>query len=279
MMAFVAYLAGASGALHAQATKIFVASFGSDANDGSRGSPKRNFQAAHDAVAASGQIVVLDTAGYGALSINKSVSVTVPPGVNGFVSITGDNNAITVNAATTDRVVLRGLVIEGNTQSGGVGIRGNSVGTLIVEDCTVRNLEAGVFFVVANNARLILHNCVVRDCLGALFANTTAAVTLNGSLTGCRIEQNTTGVAAGGVASSVIRVALEDCIISGHQGNGIPYGIVAGAQATVIVSRCTITGNANGVRTSDNGVILSRGNNTLEKNAAGNFFQFSFNAK
>ena len=51
--------------LHAQtATKIFVASFGNDANDGSRGSPKRNFQSAHDAVAAGGQIVVLDTVGY-----------------------------------------------------------------------------------------------------------------------------------------------------------------------------------------------------------------------
>ena len=48
------------GALHAQAlSKIFVASYGNDANDGSRGNPKRDFQAAHDAVAAGGQIVVL----------------------------------------------------------------------------------------------------------------------------------------------------------------------------------------------------------------------------
>ncbi|MBV9126632.1 MAG: hypothetical protein JO117_00960, partial [Verrucomicrobia bacterium] len=70
-------------AAHAQSTKIFVASYGNDASDGSRGSPKRNFQAAHDAVAAGGEIVVLDTAGYGALSITKSVAVTVPPGVNG----------------------------------------------------------------------------------------------------------------------------------------------------------------------------------------------------
>jgi hypothetical protein len=53
------------GSAHAQATRIFVASYGNDANDGSRGAPKRNFQPAHDAVAAGGQIVVLDTAGYG----------------------------------------------------------------------------------------------------------------------------------------------------------------------------------------------------------------------
>lgn len=75
----------------AQLTKIFVASFGNDANDGSRGAPKRNFQAAHDAVAAKGQIVVLDTAGYGALNITKSIEVTVPPGINGFATTVIDH--------------------------------------------------------------------------------------------------------------------------------------------------------------------------------------------
>jgi hypothetical protein len=56
-------LATGYGTLHAQATKIFVASYGNDASDGSRASPKRNFQPAHDAVAAGGEIVALDTAG------------------------------------------------------------------------------------------------------------------------------------------------------------------------------------------------------------------------
>src|SRR4051794_5450669 len=65
-----------AASVHAQPIKIFVASYGSDTNDGSRGSPKRSFQAAHDAAAAGGQIVALDTAGYGALSISKSISVT-----------------------------------------------------------------------------------------------------------------------------------------------------------------------------------------------------------
>ncbi len=100
---------------HAQAqlTKIFVSATGNDANDGSRGSPKRNFQAAHDAVATGGSIVVLDTAGYGALNITKSVSVTVPPGVNGFITVSGSSNGVTINAPV---VVLRGLIVEGPLQ-------------------------------------------------------------------------------------------------------------------------------------------------------------------
>src|SRR3954469_4172564 len=75
-------------AAHAAPAKIFVASYGNDANSGSPTSPMRSFQAAHDAVAAGGQIVVLDTAGYGALNINKSVSVFAPPGINGFITVT-----------------------------------------------------------------------------------------------------------------------------------------------------------------------------------------------
>ncbi len=72
-------LAAAPDLLHAQLPKIFVASYGNDVNDGSRGNPKRNFQAAHNAVAAGSEIVPLDTAGYGQLNITKSVAITAPP--------------------------------------------------------------------------------------------------------------------------------------------------------------------------------------------------------
>src|SRR3954469_4575241 len=101
---------GGAAVAQAAPAKIFVASYGNDANSGSPASPKRAFQAAHNAVAPGGEIVALDTAGYGALTINKSVSVIVPPGVTGFVTISGPGIGITINAATTDVVSLRGLV-------------------------------------------------------------------------------------------------------------------------------------------------------------------------
>src|SRR3954453_17605338 len=102
-LAIALLILAAPAAIDAATPKIFVASFGNDANSGSPASPKRRFQAAHDAVAAGGQIVALDTAGYGALSITKSISVTVPPGINGFVSVNGSANGISINtAASTD---------------------------------------------------------------------------------------------------------------------------------------------------------------------------------
>src|SRR3954463_16798450 len=71
-------------ATYAQSFRTFVASYGNDANDGSRAAPKHTFQSAHDAVSAGGQIVVLDSAGYGPFTITKSLTIVVPPGVNGF---------------------------------------------------------------------------------------------------------------------------------------------------------------------------------------------------
>src|SRR4051812_9317890 len=151
--------------------KIFVASYGNDANSGSPTSPKRSFQAAHSAVANPGQIVVLDTAGYGALNITKSVAVTAPPGVNGFVSVTGTSNAIQILAAADAVVSLRGLIIEGggSRQSAGngpgYGIYVLAVGRLTVEDCTISNFLDALPFLPSNTgATLTVQNTRVRNC-------------------------------------------------------------------------------------------------------------------
>ncbi|MBV9658301.1 MAG: right-handed parallel beta-helix repeat-containing protein [Verrucomicrobia bacterium] len=263
--------------LHAQATKIFVASYGDDANDGSRGSPMRNFQAAHNAVGAGGQIVVLDTAGYGQLNIGKSVSITVPPGVNGFVTATGNSNGLAIAAASAS-VALRGLIIEGgsngNPGSGGTGISVTTVGNLTVEDCTVRNFNAGILVSTTQPAKCYLHDCTVRGCFNGLSvvsnAGGVAAVA-----TGCRVEQNlNVGASAQGLASADL--TLVDCVISGN-ATGIASQFAA---ALVRVDNCCITSNnTNGVTSSSGGQIVSRGNNTLESNGGNNAFPGTYSAK
>lgn len=142
----------------AQSAKIFVASIGNDANDGGRATPKRSFQAAHDAVAAGGEIVALDTAGYGAVSITKSVGIVVPPGVSGFITVAGTfASGVTVNAGTTDTVTLRGLIVEGpGSDKGGSGIKVTKVGALVVEDTTIQDFQEGVYFTGSVNSRLVV---------------------------------------------------------------------------------------------------------------------------
>jgi hypothetical protein len=282
LITFVACLAGAPGALHAQATKIFVASYGNDANDGSRGSPKRTFQLAHDAVASAGQIVVLDTAGYGPLTITKSLAITVPPGVSGFVTVLGSGNGIVLNAGSTGVVALRGLIIEGGGSSAnGNGIYVINVGHLSIEDCTVRNFEEGIFFIPSTNAKLYVYNTTVRSCGFGIDVETAGAATTLATVSGCRMEQNSTAglEAYTPQGSGTVDVSLADSIISGG-GTGINADGAGTVPALVRVSTSSITGNTIGVKATGNGQVISRVNNTLEKNGSGNVFIGSaYNAK
>ncbi len=266
------------GALHAQLPKIFVASFGNDANDGSRNSPKRNFQAAHDAVAVGGQIVVLDTAGYGKLSITKSLSVTVPPGVNGFVTTSGPTIGIAIAVGGNDVVTLRGLIVEGNS-NGAAGIYATSVGTLTIEDCTVRGCGEGIFVKTTTNAQVSLYNTTVRDCTyGMDIENGANNITVVASASGCRLEANTVAVLAltpSDFSGGVVDFTAEGCTVRGN-GQGL-RGQNPGA--VLRASNCTITGNDNGALPTNGGSVISRGNNTLEKNANGNTFAATYGAK
>ena len=79
--------------------------------------PCRTFNAAIGNVIGGGEIVILDTAGYGPFTINKSVKVIGPSGVYGGISVqgagTGLTTGIVINAGDTDVVTLRGLDIAG----------------------------------------------------------------------------------------------------------------------------------------------------------------------
>jgi len=275
---------GPVAALRAQAAKIFVASYGNDANDGSRGTPERNFQAAHDAVAAGGQIVVLDTAGYGALSINKSISVTVPPGVNGFISVSGNSaSGIVINAAGTDSVTLRGLIIEGGGNGigdTGSGILANSIGNLAIEDCTVRNFSEGIYLLSTASAKIYVRHSTLRGCGYGLDVEngSGSAASATAIASECVIDQCTIdGVVALPSSAGSVDLTLADCIISGNK-NGLRTAGSLSTASVIRVDNCRITGNASGV-VVQGGQILSRGNNKLEKNANNNAFPATYSAK
>src|SRR5512132_2933185 len=58
--------------------RTFVASNGADTHPCSLVSPCRSFGTAIAAVAAGGEVIVLDSAGYGAVTITQSVSLIAP---------------------------------------------------------------------------------------------------------------------------------------------------------------------------------------------------------
>src|SRR5262245_34837012 len=68
------------------AQRTFVASTGSDANPCTLTAPCRSFATAIANTSPNGEVIVKDTAGYGPVTITKSVSIVSPPGVYGGIA-------------------------------------------------------------------------------------------------------------------------------------------------------------------------------------------------
>lgn len=67
-------------------SRTFVATTGSDANPCTRVAPCRMFSAALLQTASRGEIVALDSGGYGAVVINEAVTIAAAPGVHASIS-------------------------------------------------------------------------------------------------------------------------------------------------------------------------------------------------
>ncbi len=109
-------LALAPAAFAAQRT--FVSTSGSDSNACSLAAPCRSFATALVQTDVNGEIIVLDSGGYGTVTVNKAVKIQSPAGVYAGLSV-ASGTGITVNAPGAT-VVLRGLTVNG--QGGTTGI-------------------------------------------------------------------------------------------------------------------------------------------------------------
>src|SRR5215471_10444859 len=84
----------ASTGAYALSNRTFVSGTGSDANPCSLAAPCRSFAGALLQTAAGGEIAVLDTAGYGAVSIAQAVSIVNEEGVEAGITVTAGNAII-----------------------------------------------------------------------------------------------------------------------------------------------------------------------------------------
>jgi len=261
-----ALLLGLSSATlaHAIAQRTFVASTGADANttfNCSLVKPCRGFAAAISVTNAKGEVLVLDSAGYGAIpSITQEVSINAPTGIYGGISVfSGDG--ITINAGSAT-VVLRGLVING--QGGGNGITITNALTVHIENCVIANMSGiGISHL---NGTLEVKDTIVRNNanIGIYIVGPARA-----NLDHVRLEVNDTGLAAeiGAVVvmqDSVVTRSDNVGLVVNNAGGGCcshvtiarsmitmnNYGILvdgSGGESVGMVSDCTISGNNVGV--------------------------------
>jgi hypothetical protein len=148
---------------YAQRDRVFVASYGSDSNPCTFGSPCKTFQNAVSVVAAGGEVTAIDSAGFGPVIIRHAVTVTSPEGVEAGIAAAAGNDAILVEAGSNDTVVLSGLTLEG-AGSASNGIDFVSGAKLEVFNCAIRNYTSAAVVVRSNTPTTVLvSNSTISD--------------------------------------------------------------------------------------------------------------------
>jgi hypothetical protein len=128
----------ASESVAAQNARSFVSSTGSDANACTRAFPCRTFARAIAVTNSAGEVVPLDSAGYGPVVITTSVSIVNPGGVVASITAVSGQNAVGIAANSGGVVALRGLTLEGGgVANDGIFYLGGD--RVEIVDCVVRN--------------------------------------------------------------------------------------------------------------------------------------------
>jgi len=279
----------------AQAFRTWVSGVGDDVNPCARTAPCKTFAGAISKTAAFGEINCLDSGGFGAVTITKSITIDCGEAHGSILA--GGSNGINVNGANII-VSIRNLSING--AGGGIaGINFTNGSALEVHNVTIFGFIAGNaqgirFTPQSGNSLLLVSNSTIMTNgiapstgggIGVQTAGGTAEVVIQNT----RIENNSVGVTA--VSSSgAIKMTVRESIVATNQSFGIlstaaaaainltverttvisnlGTGVLSqGASSMVRIDRSIITGNATGVGTAGGGVLRSYKNNAINGNA------------
>ena len=293
----------ATSAAQATSVRTFVATTGADSGGCARAAPCRSFAFAIDQTTAGGEIDVLDSGGFGPVTITKSITL-VNEGNVASIAVAFGSNGVTINAGTNDDIVLRGLTVEG----GGIG--GNGIVFLGGRSLTVRDSAVQNFFGDGAAAGTIGHGILLKPASGTpriTIRNVSVSATSNAGIE-YRVAASSTAVAnvviddvvamacaqgfnfsnnasnnarafvsisnffasslAQGIAifatSAPVVVAIDKAYLTGNVATGLS---IFGTQPNVYLSNSTIMGNATGVIVNTSSAkLFTYENNRIEAN-------------
>ena len=259
VLAFVLTL-GVASLAHAQATRTWVSGVGDDVNPCSRTAPCKTFAGAISKTANGGIINAIDSAGFGAVTITKSITIDATPFMGGVLA--AGTNGIIISATATDKITLRGLDIEG--VSGAVdGVRISGAAAVVtIENCEIFGYQRGIADLGTTAKKMNIINCNVRNntnqgiqllTTGSVQTNLMVDLTRSYSNGGNGLEvgancnatvsrSSFSGNSAGGVTADAANsfVSVQESAMFNNQ-----FGVFSGTagNATIVLSRCLITKN------------------------------------
>ncbi len=221
--------------------------------------PCRSFQFAIGQTNPGGEVKALDPAHYGAMTIDKSISISGVEGAGRILNIAKD--AITINAGPNDVVNLSHLILDGvKTAQNGIVL--NSGGSLTITHCTVRNfVNRGIALVPTGATRFLIGDTLVSDNDSAgIVVVPRGAGSVQGTLDHISANKNSEGIVVAGFGGVPADVTAVDSIAT----NNTDVGFVAQTRGVLRLAHSAATGNNTGV--SAGSTVESFGDNDIHGN-------------
>ena len=275
----------------AQNYRSAVSVNGSDLNTCTTVSPCRSFGAAIAATGAGGEVIALDSAGYGPFTIDRPMTVSGAPGVHAAISVTSGMGINILGASGGNNVVIRNLVLIGN--GGTIGIEVAALAQVRVLGCVVRGFSS---VGIDSNGGLLVDRTAVIDNpgsgIGVRMANGFPLGIAHATVTNSTIQGNSSGVVVLEYMAVLIRnsiitdntigasaisttdgtnsdLTLESCTIAHNTGAGVQASAIgANNLARVYLSQNVIAYNQQGVQAVSNGAVYSFANNRFVGNGS-----------
>lgn len=284
---------------NAQATRTWVSGVGDDVNPCSRTAPCKTFAGAISKTASPGIINCLDPGGFGAVTITKSITLDCT-GTLGSVLSSGVQGIIINTALTTDKVVLRGLDINGaGVTLGTNGVNILQAGSVSLFDCHIANYSGrGVETTNSSNAiSVFIEHCQILNVnqQGVLALSTgtgSTKLTVSNSYVGNNggdgidvASANSTGTVYNTIITKNggVGFQVEAGTSTGNlEGNTLSYnatGVNVNAGGTIRLSRNSIFGSTSNGVGAGTGVTKCFSNNVIDGNTGSNVCSSPTNAQ
>lgn len=292
-----ALLLGAAFPADAQLFRAYLSAAGDDANPCTLPAPCRLLPAAMNAVAAGGEVWMLDSANYNTatVTITKSATILAVPGALGSLVAVGGTPAVLIATAGLDVDFRNVSVVQLATDPSGFnsGIRVTAASTVGVSGSTFRGLGSAAIS-LANGAKARIHDSSFHQVSTGVSMVDNARATISR----CQFYGGGTGVALTNDTPNLVHASVTDSVFAGNTRGIWNTTYAAGNQARVTVSRSTFENNVtalqvvvagnldnNAIRISSSAVvgngrswnhnsttpaIISTGDNIFAENASAN---------